>query len=79
LASLYAFGMGSYWGIELLAYPALPPTVSDFGAYLATGLLGVAVIVSLGAQERRIRKLEQQLRDPDGQAELGDPPDRSCK
>jgi hypothetical protein len=76
LASLYASGMGIFWATARLASPGSPPALGDPGAYITAGLLGVAVLVSLGAQERRIRELEQRLQGRDGRAEPGAAPDR---
>ncbi len=62
-ASLYAVGMGVFWAVASFASPGRAPARGDPGAYIAAGLLGVAVLISLGAQERRIRALEDRLRD----------------
>jgi hypothetical protein len=79
LASLYACGIGMFWAITRLASPGSPSALGDPGAYITAGMLGVAVMVSLGlllgAQERRIGVLEQRLKDLDAKANQAPTPD----
>ena len=61
--SLYASGMAFFWVTARFINPSWPAALGDPGAYLATGLLGAAVLHALRAQERRIKDLEEQLRN----------------
>ncbi len=68
VASIYAAGMGIFWATARLTSPGSAPVLGDPGAYITAGLLGLAVLLSLGAQERRIRALEQRIQGRDKQA-----------
>lgn len=60
-ASMFACGMGLFWAIAKLSMPQTPAALGDPGAYITTALLGIAVLMSLGFQERRICELEERL------------------
>lgn len=76
MASLYAFGMGMCTVIARRSLGGSQPYLGDPMAYWIVGLLGCAVMLSLGAYERRILELEARIRDRQGQdAETGAAPD----
>jgi hypothetical protein len=74
-ATLYACGMGLLWAETRMSVPPVIVSPGDPGAYIATALLGVAVMMTIAARERRIHQLERRLRENDRRASPPAAPD----
>lgn len=61
--AIYAVGMSLFWANARAANPTVHVSYADPGAFIAIGLLGSAVARALLSQDRRIRRLEEQLRN----------------
>jgi len=78
-ATLFALANGMFWAVARLCSPGSPSALGDPGAYIIAGMLGAGVLISLAAQDRRIRELEERLRDQSKRAEPGAAPERGAR
>ena len=61
LGSIFASGMGIFWAVTRLSLLTANQQAPDPGAYIVTGIVGAAVLLSFRSQERRIQELEREL------------------